>query len=333
MKVRVVIIAGGSGKRLWPISTEYKPKPFLNLFGEENLIKNTFERAKRISKDISMVVNIKHKRYVEDLPAEKIYEIIGRNTAPAIALASLFLDDEDIMVVLPADHVIPEIDKFEKIIRKAIDFANRRDALITLGIKPTYPETGYGYIEVGEKVEENIYKVLLFHEKPDLEKAKEYIEKGSFFWNSGIFIWKNKSIKSAFIKYLSEDYGKIYTLKEYIGKESFEEKIEEVYKEIKSVSIDKGVLEKAENIYVIPADFQWSDIGSWESLYNVFPKDKRGNYITGEVKTLDVKNSLILNYSDKETVVIEEENIIVVITEDKILISKKGSSSRVKDII
>ncbi|MCX7846293.1 MAG: mannose-1-phosphate guanylyltransferase [Dictyoglomaceae bacterium] len=333
MKVKAVIIAGGSGKRLWPISTEDIPKPYLNLFGEENLIKNAYDRAKRVSKDIYMVVNIKHKKHIENLPSEKIYEIIGRNTAPAIALASLFLNDEDIMVVLPADHVIPDLDKFEKVIKKAVDFADKKDALITLGIKPTYPETGYGYIELGEKVEEDVYKVLLFHEKPDIQKAKNYIERGNFFWNSGIFIWKNKSIKSAFQKHLTEDYKKLYTLKEHIGKESFEEKIEEVYKEIKSVSIDKGILEKAKNIYVIPADFQWSDIGSWESLYNIFPKDDKENYIIGEVKTLDVKNSLILNYSNKETVVIEEDIIIVVITEDKILISKKGSSSKIKDII
>lgn len=333
MKVKVVIIAGGSGKRLWPISTEDKPKPFINLFGEENLIKNTYERAKRISEDIYMVVNIKHKNYVENLPTEKIYEIIGRNTAPAIALASLFLDDEDIMVVFPADHIIPETEKFEKIIKKAVDFADKKDALITLGIKPTYPETGYGYIEVGEKIEEDIYKVVLFHEKPDLQKAIEYIEKGNFFWNSGIFIWKNKVIKSAFLKYLPEDYKKISTLKEHVGKESFEKKIEEIYKEIKNISIDKGILEKAENIYIIPSDFQWSDIGSWESLYNIFSKDENGNYITGNVKTINIKSSLILNYSNKETVVIDEENIIVVITEDKILISKKGSSSKVKDVI
>lgn len=333
MKAKVVIIAGGSGKRLWPISTENKPKPFLNLFNEKNLIKETYERAKRISKDIYMVVNIKHKKYVKNLPSEKIYESIGKNTAPAIALASLFLEDEDIMVVLPADHIIPETDKFERFIRKAIYFANKNNALITLGLKPKYPETGYGYIELGEKVEEGIYKVTRFHEKPDSQKAIEYIKKGNFLWNSGIFVWKNKTIKSAFLKFLSEDYMKISILKENIGKDSFEEKMEEVYKNIKSSSIDKGILEKAENIYVIPSDFQWSDIGSWESLYNIFPKDEMGNHITGNVKTIDVKDSLILNYSNKETIVIDEENIIIIITKDKILISKKNSSSKVKNII
>ncbi len=333
MRVKVVIIAGGSGKRLWPISTENKPKPFLNLFKEKNLIKATYERAKLISTDIYMVVNIKHKNYVRNLPSEKIYETIGKNTAPAIALASLFLDDEDIMVVLPADHVIPETNKFERVIKKAIDFANKNNALLTLGLKPTYPETGYGYIELGEKVEEGVYKVIRFHEKPDNQKAIEYLERGNFLWNSGIFVWKNRTIKSAFLKFLPEDYMKISILKEHIGKDFFEKKIEEVYKDIKSISIDKGILEKAENIYVIPSDFQWSDIGSWESLYNIFPKDEMENHIIGNVKTIDVKNSLILNYSNKETIVIDEENIIIVITKDKILISRKGSSSKVKNII
>ncbi|MGB9857326.1 MAG: mannose-1-phosphate guanylyltransferase [Dictyoglomaceae bacterium] len=333
MDVKVVIIAGGGGKRLWPLSTDNKPKPFLNFFSDETLIKNTYERAKRISNDIYMVVNIKHKKYVSKFSAKKIYEIIGRNTAPAIALSSLFLEDDDIMVIFPADHVIPEIEKFEEIIKKAIDFSKKNDALITLGVKPTYPETGYGYIELGKKVEEDIFKVISFHEKPEGKKAREYITKGNFLWNTGIFIWKNKAIKNAFLKYLPEEFEKISKLKKYIGEDSFEEKVEEIYRDIRSISVDKGILEKAENIYVVYADFSWSDIGSWESIYNISPKDENGNYISGKVKAVNIKNSLVLNYSKKEMVIIDEENIIVVVTDDHMLISKKESSSKIKDVV
>lgn len=344
----IVIMAGGSGTRFWPRSRATLPKQMLNLFGEQTMLQLTYNRIKGMvnNNQILVITNKELKegiiKQLPDIPVENIIaEPFGRNTAPCIALATAIIQKRDgeneTMIVLPADHLIQETDKFKDCILAAAQYAPEHGCLITVGIKPTYPETGYGYIQKNEKISERlhrpIYKVKTFAEKPDAEIALRFIECGDFLWNSGMFIWTVSAINKAMEEFqpaLTENFNKILSK---IDSPKMDDAVYDVYSKIKSVSIDYGVMEMATKVCVIEADFNWNDVGSWEAVYNLSEKDHEHNVIEAFEKiSLDSKNNYIFS-SKKIVATVGIEDLVVVDTDDALLICKKEESQKVKNLV
>jgi mannose-1-phosphate guanylyltransferase len=335
-----VIMAGGAGKRFWPLSRQSKPKQFLSITSEMSMIQVTVNRllGKVKIEDIFVVTAQSQCHLVEehlpDLPKENIIaEPEGMNTAPAVALSAIFLarkyKPEDKMFILAADHVICNVEKFVESFlpaKKASDDNN----LVTFGIKPTYPATGYGYIEGGGKSENGIV-VNHFKEKPDIETAEYFLKSGNYYWNSGMFMWKIGIILEAYRKYLP----KISELLSEISKKWDEcgvtADISNIYSKMPKIPIDVGIMEQAEKRIVIPVDYGWSDIGGWKALHEISEKDKNGNAVKTECEILDSSNCYV--YSDKFVALIGVKGLVIVDTPDAILISNKESSEKVKDIV
>ncbi len=347
MKVFAVLMAGGVGTRFWPRSRTKNPKQVLNIFDHETMIQATYKRLQGLVEPerILVVTNVDQKNLIfsqlPELTDENfILEPFGRNTAPCIGLAAAkiqLIDPEGVMVVLPADHLIANVEKFKEVMASSIDFASRENALITLGIQPNTPATGYGYIQRGEKIaefkEHRIYKVRTFAEKPNYETALRFLESGDFYWNSGIFVWKVSTILKEIedkLPELSEGLGEI---KKHIGKPDYSAVVEDVYKRIRGISVDYGIMQSARNVYVIPTDMGWSDVGSWEEVYNISSKDKNKNASDcSELYQIDSSENYI--YSPKKLVaLVGVRNLIVVDTGDALLISKKSRSQDVKEIV
>ena len=344
----VVIMAGGSGTRFWPRSRANNPKQLLNLFGEQTMLQLTYERVKDLAADeqIIIVTNKELKNSVleqiPNLPEKNIIaEPFGRNTAPCIALAAAIIkkrsNENETMVVLPADHLIKEQTKFKQCIEMAGTFAPEKNGLITVGIKPNYPETGYGYIQKGHQISgqlnRSVYKVKTFAEKPDVEIANRFLQSGDFLWNSGMFIWTVKAINDALEEYQPELFEQISSITDNIDSPDMDDCILDVYTKIKPVSIDYGVMEAATSVHVIEADFGWNDVGSWEAVYNLSDKDSENNAIEAPEKILlESKNNYI--YSNKKMIAtVGIEDLVIVDTEDALLICKKDISQKVKDLV
>jgi mannose-1-phosphate guanylyltransferase len=345
-----IIMAGGVGARFWPMSRTSHPKQFIDILGTgTTLIQQTFERFTDICppENIFIVTNAIYKDMVmEQLPVLKDEQVLcepaRRNTAPCIAYAVYKIAEknkEANLVVAPSDHVILKEDVFRKNILTTLKAAENNDWLITLGIKPSRPDTGYGYIQFHEEPiegrrEDGLRKVRTFTEKPDLELAKTFLESGDFLWNSGIFIWSLKSIESAFNQHLpeisslfAEGKGKYYTPAE-------DDFIKETYAVCKSVSIDYGVMEKARNVYVLPSDFGWSDLGTWGSLHDIRSKDENSNAIIGKnVMTYGTTNSIVTMPKDKLAVIQGLDDYIVVEDEDILLICRKEDEQQIRQIV
>ncbi len=343
-------MAGGVGSRFWPMSRRSNPKQFLDIFGVgKTLIQQTFERFNEIIpvENIYIVSNSEYLEIIREqlplLPEENILlEPDRRNTAPCIAYAAYRIkkqDPEAMMVVAPSDHLILKEQEFLKVVNQAFQFVIENDSLLTLGILPSRPETGYGYIQVEQN---NIVKcagakfnsVKTFTEKPDLKLAKVFIESGEFFWNSGIFIWSLKSILKAFKSYLPEinqAFSEGFALYETSKEEKY---IEDTYAECKNISIDYGIMEKAENVYVLTAEFGWSDLGTWGSLYEQGQKDNNNNVINAESTFLyDTKESVVSVQGEKLVVLQGLESFIVVDSEDVLLVCKKDQEQRIKNFV
>lgn len=340
-----LIMAGGKGTRFWPLSTEEKPKQFLNLIGEETMIQMTVNRVKPII-PIERIFVCTGERYVdlvkEQLPGLPERNIIvepeGRNTAPCIALSAFIIRkyyEDATMVVLPSDHLINDEHEFRSIISNANEFVKENDnAIITLGMRPSRAETGYGYIKYGNSEldlnENKIIKVEAFVEKPNKKKAEEYLKDGSYLWNGGMFLWSVKNILEKIKEYLPNTYMELNEIKN-IKEEEFQKFINEKYKNTESISIDYAVLEKSDDIYVIPSEFGWDDVGSWEALDRYREKDINGNVAVGNTKAVDGKNNLIV--SSTHSVVVQGLSDIYVIENDgKILIGKKENISKIKEM-
>jgi len=339
------MMAGGVGSRFWPLSRLVKPKQFLDILGKgETLIQETFRRFKETcpEKNIFVVTNSDHKDLViEQLgidPSRVLCEPFRRNTAPCLAYGTFRILQENpdaVIVVTPADHHIVKEDKFREVVRTCFDFAEGNDALITLGIKPDRPETGYGYIQADErkpiKGSENLLKVKTFTEKPNTDLAKVFMESGDFYWNSGIFIWNIKSILSAFEKHLPDIYNAFDEAKKYFGTEQEKRFIRKTYTECKSISIDYGIMEKADNVYVMCTDIGWSDLGTWSSLCEHSIVDKKGNsLVRGDVFSYDNEGNII-NISDGKVAVLQGlKDYIIVDSDDVLLIVKKEEEQNIK---
>ncbi|MGA1847122.1 mannose-1-phosphate guanylyltransferase/mannose-6-phosphate isomerase [Deferribacter abyssi] len=332
-----IVLAGGSGSRLWPLSRKKFPKQFLKLTDDETLLQKTIKRNLYFTEkeDIVIVTNRDHsffvKSQVQSKLGEKINmldEPIGKNTAPAIALGIKFIQEKlhgklnDPVFISPSDHIISPASEFADYVKAAEKLA-KNGYIVTFGIVPTKPETGYGYINKGEKIDSNCYKVNKFVEKPNLETAQKYLESGNYFWNSGMFMF---SIET-FIEEIEKFEPKIYD----IFTSSFESMIENFHK-MPDISIDYAIMEKSNKVVVIPINITWSDIGSWDSVYEVMPKDENKNVIQGNVVSKNSKNSLIIG-SKRLLCTVGIEDLIIADTDDAILIAKKGYSQQVKDIV
>jgi mannose-1-phosphate guanylyltransferase len=338
-----VIMAGGIGSRFWPKSRQTMPKQFLDILGTgKSFIRHTYERFAAIipSENFLVVTNRKYKSLVlEHLPelqeSQVLCEPIGRNTAPCIAYAAYTLqkiNPEAQMVVTPADHLILGEEEFRGIIGECMEFASKSGSLLTVGIKPTRPDTGYGYIQVSD--EEPISKVKCFTEKPNLELAQTFIQCGEFFWNSGIFIWSVEAIIEAFKKYLPEHHTLFSDLQPALGTERETEAVEKVFAECRAISIDYGVMEKADNVYVRCGEFGWSDVGTWGSVYQHSRKDRYANAVPAEGCYLyDTRSSIVQLPKDKIAVISGLKEYIVVDTEDVLMICPRSDEQSIKKFI
>lgn len=347
MRVTAVIMAGGKGERFWPRSRKSLPKQFLSLTNDgKTMIQLTIERLKSIVNidDVYIVTNKDYKNLVleqiQDIPEENILlEPIAKNTAPCIGLAAMHIKkkyEDAVMLVLPSDHLIKYNEIYIDTLKAAIEVAEEDDNLITIGITPSYPETGYGYInfgrDEGDIKRNNIYRVKRFVEKPNLETAKEYLASGRYLWNSGMFVWKSSTILNNFRELLPETYEGLNKIYETIGTAEEEEILEREFSKFKSESIDYGIMERAGNIYTIPGSFGWDDVGSWLALERINKTNDDGNVIKGNVITINSKKSIIQG-QDKLIATIGIEDLIVIDTKDALLIAKKDSTQEVKKVI
>lgn len=344
-----VIMAGGVGSRFWPRSRERKPKQLLEIIGQGTMIQNTVERIKSfVSPEHILVVTnrAQHQAVREQLPfldpRNIIVEPIGRNTAPCIGLAACRIRRDDpnaIMVVLPADHLIRNRDEFLRIIELACRVAVETDALITIGIKPTHPETGYGYIQIDEdNAERNpyfsqgVYRVKTFAEKPNLETAERFLQSGDFLWNSGMFVWKTSTILNEIRIHLPDLYEQLMNVDAALDSPAYDEALEKAYGLIRSISIDYGVMEKAGNVFVIKGDFGWSDVGSWDEVVRLSAHDAQGNALRGKVIVKDSTRNFI-DANGKMVAAVGVEDLIIIVTDDAVLVCKRGRSQDVKEIV
>jgi len=342
----VAIMAGGIGSRFWPMSRTDLPKQFLDILGTgKTLIQQTFERYSKLvpAENIYIVTAQEYveivKKQLPGFPAENILaEPSRKSTAPCIAYIAFKLLNKDpkaVMVAAPADNLVLETDEFIKTAKKALSFVESVNALVTIGIKPTYPNTGYGYIQHETKAAApDIYKVKTFTEKPNLELAQTFITSGDFLWNAGIFIWKVKNILAAMEKHLPEIYDVFVAEKDKFNTPQEKEAVEEIYPQCTNISIDFGVMEKADNVYLIPGSFGWSDLGTWNSAWENKDKDYFGNAVVGKkVMTVDAKNCIV-HVPDNKLVLLQGlDEFIVVDTKDVLLICKKEKEQEIKDYV
>ena len=340
-----LIMAGGKGTRFWPLSTEEKPKQFLNLIGEETMIQMTVNRIKPII-PIERIFVCTGKMYVDlvkeqlpELPERNIIvEPEGRNTAPCIALSAMVIDryyKNSNMVVLPSDHLINDEEEFRNTILAADSFIKEKDeAIVTLGMNPTRPEVGYGYIKYSNEVLKSNYfrviKVDAFVEKPNLDTAKKYLREGNYLWNGGMFIWSINNVINQIKMYSPNTYNALINIKE-VSEEKLQETINKNYEKTEATSIDYAVLEKSKDVYVIPSNFGWDDVGSWEALDRYREKDELGNVLVGQSKAVKANNNLVISSSNK--VVVEGLSDIYVIENDgKVLVGHKSNVANVKEL-
>lgn len=332
-----VILAGGSGTRLWPYSRQNFPKQFLQLTGNKSLLQMTAERLSTLSplEEIYVVAGEQYKFTIIDHLCQLfgcefsnlILEPTARNTAPAIALTVKYLlekgyDPETVVFFSPSDHVIQPVSLFTEAVR-AVE-KDARTHIVTFGVVPSKPETGYGYIELGKQKRDHLYTVQRFVEKPNKETAEKYVQSGSYMWNSGMFLFSLKVILDAFKKYMPELY-------QVITSQTYTQMITH-YHELPHISIDYGVMEKADNILCSTLNISWNDVGSWDSVYELFPLDEHGNATSGNVVCLETKKSLVLSKKHL-TALIGINDLIVVETEDAILIANRNQTQKVKDMV
>lgn len=340
-----VIMSGGIGSRFWPFSREVRPKQFLDFFGTgRSLLQMTVDRFCKILpvENIFIVTNNEYAQMVKDeLPeldsAQILLEPMRRNTAPCIAYATYHINSfnpEANIVVAPSDHLILREDEFVNIIKKAFSFVEKNNALLTLGIRPSRAETGYGYIQMSDEELGGVAKVKVFTEKPNLELAKVFYESGEFLWNSGIFIWNNKTILNSFHQHLPEITNRFDLGLEDFGTEKEKAFIDENFPFCPNISIDYGVMEKASNVYVQAADFGWSDLGTWGSLYEISDKDEDANAaLIANVLFFDSSENVVTLPAGKLAVIQGLEGYIVAEADNVLLVCKKEEEQRIKQFV
>lgn len=341
-----ILLAGGTGTRLWPVSREFFPKQLASLIGADSLIQGTIKRLQPVFDldKVRVVCGNEHyfeiKRHLEAIGISAVGKIIteplGRNTAPAVLLAALHIlksEKNAILLVLPADHTISDIACFHEKLKIATRLA-KNDHIVAFGIKPDYPETGYGYIEGAEDIGREVLSIKRFVEKPDEKTAKNYIKAGNYFWNSGMFAFKASVIAEEYKKFQPDLYARMekFLAMEKNANQSVLPRLRREYEQMADISIDCAIMEKTEKGAVLPSSFGWSDIGSWKSLYDYLPKDKNNNVIEGDVITMETKNSFIKSHG-RLIVANALENVAVVETPDTVFVSNLDQSKNVKAIV
>ena len=344
MKKTALIMAGGRGERFWPKSRKNLPKQFLSLTDDgKTMIQLTVERILPLvdMQDIYIATNRDYKKLVREqlpeIPEENILcEPVGRNTAPCIGLGAVHIArkyDDAVMFVLPSDHLIKYNTIFLNTLSDAAEVAEQGENLVTLGITPDYPETGYGYIKFNpNQTMKRAFAVDRFVEKPDLETAKEYLATEQYLWNSGMFIWKVSTILHNMEKYLPETYAGLQRIQNAIATEDEHNVLEQEFEAFHSESIDYGIMEKAQNIYILSGSFGWDDVGSWLAVERIRQSNEFGNVITGNAVTVDTKNTIIEG-SKKLIATVGIEDLIIVDTEDALLICEKDSAGNIKKVL
>lgn len=343
----LIVMAGGIGSRFWPFSRTHHPKQFHDVLGVgRSMLQLTVDRFAGVCppENVFVVTNRDYVALVHEhlptLPADQILgEPIGRNTAPCIAYASYRIaqrNPEAIIIVTPADHAVLREDEFRRLIGIAVAAARTNHVLITLGIQPSRPDTGYGYIQYmdGQSLPGGqLHKVKTFTEKPNLELARMFVESGDFLWNSGLFVWRADVILAAFHHYLSDIAEVFDEGAGLLGTPDEEAFISEAYSRCRNISIDYGVMEKADNVYVLPADYGWSDVGTWDSLHRIGRHDPNGNMVSGNVLLYDTSGCVIKTPADLLVVVQGLEDYIVAEYDNVLLICKRSEEQRVKEFV
>ncbi len=341
-------MAGGRGARFWPRSREKKPKHLLDIISKKTIIRETVDRIKPLitPDNILVVAGKKHAhaliKQLPEIPSRNIIiEPEGKNTAACIGLAALHIHKmvpDDVMVVLPSDHAIADSCKFVDVIGAAAKIATQEDGLVTIGIKPSSIQTGFGYIEQADFfkniAQEEVFRVKSIREKPDFQQAKYFVQSGNFYWNSGMFIWKASVILKEIGRWLPDLYAGLMKINKTIGSPREAVIVPRVYKKLASISIDYGVMEKADNVFMLQGDFGWSDVGSWDALWKISPKDIKGNVALSGSQTISEDSEGSLIYSPRKlTALVGVKDLIIVETKDALLICKKGRSQDVKKIV
>ncbi len=343
-----VIMAGGIGSRFWPMSKTQRPKQFLDILGTgKSLLQQTFDRFAKVcpAENIYIVTNESHVAQVaEQLPLLSEKQILAepqrRNTAPCIAFANFVIGKQNPnanIIVAPSDHLIQDEAKFTEVMLQSLDFTAKHNGLLTLGMTPSRPETGYGYIQVSENAVtdfDSISKVKTFTEKPDRATAEVFLKSGEFVWNAGIFIWSLSTINQAFESFLPEMLN-YFTPKSELNSVIDEKRfIEHAFASCKSISIDNGIMEYADNVYVLSTDFGWSDLGTWDSLYELMPKDEQGNALKGNnILSFENKNTLFNVPDDKLVVAQGLDEFLVVESDGVLLICKKNDERKIREFV
>ncbi len=345
-RLYAVIMAGGAGTRLWPRSRKSMPKQLLKIVSNRTMIQETVDRLTPLvdADHIIVVVGEAHFKEINeqlaDVPTENILvEPEGKNTAPCIGLAATHIrsrDKDGVMVILPSDHLVVNGNRFRKTIKAAAEAARTRKCLVTIGIEPTLPETGYGYIQIGEKLDtvqgEDVYVVEAFKEKPSRSTAQKFLKTGTYLWNSGMFVWTAETILEQIKTHLPALYEGLAKIEGVIGKETERKVTEKVYASLEPESIDFGVMEKAEDVVLLKGDFGWSDIGSWAAMEQIWPKDENGNFLNAEVISIESTGNII--HSTKKLVaVIGLKDIVIIETEDAILVCAKEKAPDVRSVV
>lgn len=349
MKRIAVIMAGGGGTRFWPLSRLARPKQLISLTSDKVMINETIDHFRHVvnREDTFIVTNKEQKDLMADLVYEEVdrshilSEPVGRNTAPCILYAALVLQKlygDVLMAVLPADHHISDLKEYEKILSLAYDTAEATDKMVTIGLWPTSPATGYGYIRFSENPiggdDSEVYRLQRFVEKPELLRAQEYVRSGRYLWNSGMFIWKASVIIKAFEKHMPELYEQMNSIYDKLRTPDEQSAIDLLYPSLESVSIDYGIMEKATDVNVIPAEFGWNDVGSWDALSEVFPTDDDDNVIRANHLSIDTQNCIISSTSsDRLIATVGVSDLIIVDTGDALMICHRDRAQDVKKIV
>ncbi|MBT4033742.1 MAG: NTP transferase domain-containing protein [Candidatus Marinimicrobia bacterium] len=344
MSFFAVIMAGGVGKRFWPQSRRATPKQLLPIAGDESMLRMTVDRLKNFTTadQILIITNSDQEKVIRqecpELPEENILiEPEGKNTAPAIGLAAIIIQDRDpdaVMGVFPADHYIQDVKSFSEYMQQGIKIANEMRGLVTFGVVPTRPATGYGYIQFHDRTnpDEPIFAVKAFAEKPDLKTAELFLGSGDFLWNSGMFVWRVDSILKSFQEFLPEIWDSLENIRGAIGKPVWDSVLTVEWATLRSISIDYGVMEKARNVYVVRVDFSWNDVGSWDAVHEMRKKDKDKNVSKGEVIFHGSENNLV--FAEGKTVaIVGVDDLVVIDTKDALLIIPRGQTERVKELV
>lgn len=338
-----VILAGGQGSRFWPISRMHRPKQFLSIRNDgESLFQSTARRIEGlVGRDgILVVTNVLHESLIkEHVPhARVVSEPVGRNTAASIGLAAVHLEarfgSEAVMIVLPADHAVREEEKQRAVLSNAVKLAQSTERLVTIGIEPLYPHTGYGYIRRGRKINGIGFEVARFFEKPNYDRALKYVESGDFYWNSGIFVWRVGVIMRAFDEYMPALAEGLRRIAPTINTPAYEDTVREVFEGLESLSIDFGVLEHSRRCAVVPGNgLGWSDVGSWDAWAEHFGKDEDGNLLNGDVLLIDSSKCVVQTHAKRMIAGIGLENLIVIDAGDALLICPQDRVQDVRKVV